>query len=362
MTGAAPRPRFSNFDWLRLVAASAVIFSHSFPIAEDSEVNEPFVRYLDAPILGLFGVAMFFAMSGFLIAQSAGFNPSWRAFLLNRALRIYPALLVVLVLTAFVVAPFFHARGAMGFLTSTIPFRYVAKGLLLLDGLLLSGLQFYPGDYGWVVNGSMWTILYEIACYVAIALLMMLGIMRLWAVLAIGLGTVLVVPLLMSPWVGLAEARIVLLVVPAFFAGAAIHFLLRGRPAYPAWPIALCAMLAVVGFRIGLPLETFGLWGAYPLIWIATHPRWQLPGLDRFGDISYGMYLYGWPVQQVWRVLLGEGATWQAVFMLSLPTAALFGYASWHLIERRALAFKARARRPDGITAPPVRWRRWRAG
>ncbi|MEH7912070.1 hypothetical protein V7798_33650 [Rhizobium laguerreae] len=79
---------------------------------------------------------------------------------------------------------------------------------------------------------------------------------------------------------------------------------------------------------------------SYPLVYIATSPIIRLPTLERLGDVSYGTYLYGWPAEQVVNHALGPSSTWWAVFALSLPTAWLLGWLSWHLLEKRALRLK----------------------
>lgn len=97
------------------------------------------------------------------------------------------------------------------------------------------------------------------------------------------------------------------------------------------------------GAYVGELRTLFPLFAAYPLLCLAAARRWQPPSLARFGDVSYGMYLYGWPVQQVVRASLGEGARWAAVFAWSAPIALLLGFASWHLVEKRALRLKERS-------------------
>jgi peptidoglycan/LPS O-acetylase OafA/YrhL len=79
---------------------------------------------------------------------------------------------------------------------------------------------------------------------------------------------------------------------------------------------------------------------AYPLVYIATSPTIRLPTLDRLGDVSYGTYLYGWPMEQVMNHALGQYSTPWTVLALSLPASLLLGWLSWHLLEKRALRLK----------------------
>ena len=107
-------------------------------------------------------------------------------------------------------------------------------------------------------------------------------------------------------------------------------------------PVAVVVLVAAVATNHAYDL--FPIYGAYPLLMLATARRFCLPDLKRFGDVSYGMYLYGWPVQQTFVALAGGvGAiSWHALFAVSTLAAGVMGYASWHLLEKRALQWKSR--------------------
>ena len=94
------------------------------------------------------------------------------------------------------------------------------------------------------------------------------------------------------------------------------------------------------GVYVGKVLQFFPLFAAYPLIRLATAQHFRLPSLRKFGDVSYGMYLYGWPIEQISRAVLGEATSWWAIFAIALPVSAALGFVSWHLLEKRALQFK----------------------
>jgi len=92
-------------------------------------------------------------------------------------------------------------------------------------------------------------------------------------------------------------------------------------------------------------LVLFPLFGCYLALWLALTPRLPVIPAARFGDLSYGIYIYGWPVEQGTVWLLGGRAAWWQVFLLALPAAAAIAFLSWHLVERPALRLKPRARR-----------------
>jgi peptidoglycan/LPS O-acetylase OafA/YrhL len=105
----------------------------------------------------------------------------------------------------------------------------------------------------------------------------------------------------------------------------------------------------------------FPLFGCYLALWLALTPRLPVIPAARYGDLSYGIYIYGWPVEQgvVW--LFGGRAEWWQVFLLALPAAATLAFLSWHLVERPALRLKpgvrrssAALRRDAGVEVSPA--------
>jgi peptidoglycan/LPS O-acetylase OafA/YrhL len=334
------RNEWPLFDYIRLVAASSVILSHAFLIAEGTEQNEPFVRLLGAHNnLGLYGVFVFFVISGFLVTNSAEKTPSTMRFLWHRVMRIYPALIVCLLLTGIVLGAMFSNLALEEYFRLLYPWKYAAKGTLYLEAWSIPTVSFYAeGDWiGEGVNGSLWTIRYEVACYLLLAVLLSVRRLRLWEVLSIFL---VVQTLLLSGWGKGWPDPIpdAILVLPSFFAGSLVAIASRGHR-LPRWPLLPCGALLLIAISTGKVMEFFPLFGGYPLLWFAILPAPRAPRLRKVGDISYGMYLYGWPIEQMYKALMGP-AEWWEIFFPSILTAALCGYASWHLIERRALKAK----------------------
>jgi len=106
------------------------------------------------------------------------------------------------------------------------------------------------------------------------------------------------------------------------------------------------ALLALVGLILSVPLGRFillfPLCGCYLALWLALNRRLPFIPAGRFGDLSYGLYIYGWPAEQAAIWALGGHAAWWQVFMLALPLAATLAFLSWHLVERPALRLKPR--------------------
>jgi peptidoglycan/LPS O-acetylase OafA/YrhL len=354
----SPRPdpqranRHNNFDALRLLAAASVVFSHSFLIAEGTQDHEWLIRLTgNQSILGLVGVFVFFAISGFLVTQSfEQTGDSWR-FLAKRALRIFPGLFVATLLSAFALAPLVTTLQPGAFFSNPGPWEYVL-GNTLLDQTVheLPGVMFVNNPVGLEINGSLWTLRLEFMMYLMVLLM---GVLRLLTVraafllLAFGIACLQFNMLdelekwgwffqLLSGWGWLV----------AFFAAGMALYKLRHTRIFDG----RIALLALVGLVLSVPIQMFivlfPLFGCYLALWLALSPRLPVIPAARFGDLSYGIYIYGWPAEQGVMWLLGGRAAWWQVFLLALPTAAVLAFLSWHLVEHPALRLKPGRRRP----------------
>jgi len=129
-----------------------------------------------------------------------------------------------------------------------------------------------------------------------------------------------------------------------FFAAGMVLYKLRHTRIFDG----RIALLALAGLILSVPLRQFlplfPLFGCYLAIWLALTQHLPVIPAARFGDLSYGIYIYGWPVEEGAAWLLGGRIVWWQVFLLALPTAAVLAFLSWHLVEGPALRFKPRAR------------------
>jgi peptidoglycan/LPS O-acetylase OafA/YrhL len=349
--------RRNNFDALRLAAAAAVVFSHSFLIAEGSQDHEWLIRLTgNQSILGLVGVFVFFAISGFLVTQSfEETGDAWR-FLAKRALRIFPGLLVATLLSAFALAPLVTTLRPVAFLTRPEPYEYVV-GNTLLDQTVheLPGVMFVNNPVGLEINGSLWTLRLEFAMYLMVLALGALRLLTLPAallLLAFGLACLHFGMLdALEPWGWFFKLLSDWGWLVAFFAAGMVLYKLRHTRIFDG----RIALLALAGLVLSVPLHQFVLlfpvFGCYLALWLALTPRLPVLPAARFGDLSYGIYIYGWPVEQAAIWLFGGRAAWWQVFLLALPAAAALAFLSWHLVERPALRLKPGARRSPA--SPP---------
>jgi peptidoglycan/LPS O-acetylase OafA/YrhL len=333
--------RRNNFDALRLLAAISVIFSHSFLIAEGTQKHEWLIRLTgNQSIFGLTGVFVFFAISGFLVTQSFEETGDPLRFLVKRALRIFPGLFVAALLSAFVLAPFVTTLEPGAYFSRPEPYRYVI-GNTLLDPTVheMPGVMFVNNPVGLEINGSMWTLRIEFMMYVMV---LGLGVTRLLTLpmavvlLALGIACLHFDTLdFLGSWGWLL----------GFFAAGMVLYKLRATRIFDG----RVALVALAGLVFSVPLRgfipMFPLFGCYLALWLALTPRLPVVPAARFGDLSYGLYIYGWPVEAAVIWFLGGRAPWWQVFAIALPATAAIAFLSWHLIERPALRLKPGARR-----------------
>jgi peptidoglycan/LPS O-acetylase OafA/YrhL len=332
--------RANNFDATRLLAALSVVFSHSFLIAEGSEANEPFALITgNQCILGLVGVFVFFIISGYLVTGSFCRRAALGHFGLRRTLRIYPALVVNVLVCAVLLGPVVSTLPLGAYLTGPELPDFCRKVLTLDPGPLhLPGVLFADNSVGLLINGSLWTLRYEAMMYLMIMLLGAAQLLRLPVAVALTLLGIAAVGFerTLTPFGDLGEWAWFL----GFFAsGMAICFL--GERIVFSGRYALLALAALVLFAwLGRFIMLFPLAGAYLVIWFA---RRYDPWLDysRYaGDLSYGLYIYGWPSEQLVMWLSGGRAAWWQVFLGSLAIALPAAWLSWHGIEKWALRWR----------------------
>lgn len=342
-------PRRNSLNALRLVLATLVIVSHSWPIGGFGE--DPGVSDLS---LGEWAVAGFFAISGYLIAMSRVRATSFWDYLWRRFLRIYPAFLVVLVVVAFVFAPLsvVIAGGEWSFLAG---FDYVLHNL----GLRVTQMGI-PGTladvpYAGAWNGSLWTLWYEFVCYLALGVLVSFVPRRRLGIVMIGALIVCATAVAVFTAIGVPSLALLNAVtLGGYFSAGAVLYCYRGHVPL-RWDLALLSaalivvMAATSTFRLGAGPPV-----AYLMMWLSV----VLP-LARVGaknDISYGMYIYAFPVQQMLAMLLVGLALPVGVFIVIAVAATVpFAAASWFLIERPAMRFKSLfRRRRSEPTVPPA--------
>ena len=330
---------YNNFDFLRFVAASLVLFSHSFPLVYGNEEREPLRVFSGADLsFGRIAVIVFFIVSGFLISASWEKRREFPAFMLARVLRIFPGLAALLLLTVLGCALLTSASMQDYFFSAL---TYFFKNLFLYKPQYSLPGVFAENPFGSAVNGSLWTLSLEFTCYLMIGALGVAGIFKrpaAWAAWAAALA-LSSIPEVPSHYLqSLAPLAV-------WFSSGMLVYLYRESAlvACPWWmPAAIIA--AALYFHIDPAFVSPLI--ACLLIRLA-YCKSSFSNFGKYGDFSYGMYIYAFPIQQSvvllmmkWPLLPRE---WWLCFALSLPLTLMCAALSWHLVEINFLRLKRKA-------------------
>jgi len=336
----------NNFDALRLVAATTVIFSHAFLLSEGSEAHEPLHWLTGEIILGLVGVFIFFVISGYLVTQSFENTGSAGRFAAKRLLRIWPGLALCILLCTLALGPAVSALPPSRYLASAQTWDFLWQNLVLnVEHNALPGVRFTGDDSGTIVNGPLWSLPCEAMMY---AMVLALGVLRLLrlpvllALFALGLARIGFDPAVNAYAGGTVLLRFAADTswLLAFFVAGMILYKLRRFPIFDG-RLALLALAGLVASAaLGELVLLFPLFGGYLVLYLALAAPLPAIPAARFGDLSYGLYIYGWPVEQTLLYATGGALAWWQLFPLALAIAAAIAFLSWHVVEKRALRLK----------------------
>jgi len=335
----------NNFDSLRLCFAVLVIFSHCFPLCRGTNATEPLFLLTNGQItFGNISVWAFFVISGFLITQSWQRSPNPAKYLKRRIGRIYPGFAVAATLMALFVVPIAAESGTY-FPVTLKSFLFNTLRLQIFDYPSVFIHNPAPG----VLNGSLWSISFEFWCYIGLMILGLTGLLRRRFVvlilffLVIGLHLYLVI-------VGWNPGGAILgqifgyppfwtVVLPFYLAGTLFQ-IYGGRQLLKLPFIVLAAVLLIAsGFIPNGLIVTMPTCGAYLLMALAYLPLLHPLHLGRFGDFSYGTYLYAFPIQQLLiqhAIKRGSISPW-LLFAEAAPLTLIIAALSWFLVERHFL-------------------------
>ncbi len=327
------------FDLIRLVAALAVFVSHSFPI---NGFHEPMILW-GYTTLGSLGVSVFFGLSGYLVMQSWDRRPCIKAFLFKRIKRIFPGLIAVVCILAFVYGPAVSALKFGEYFSHSQLYIFLRMAILMGNDRLPDTLHNNP--FPDAVDSSLWTLKYEFLMYIILAVL--------------ASQTKKLTYIVESIWVVFGALNILLWVFPGLFKLPASLLALQdplkftigfGGTFFTGVVIAKyrsflqndmrLVLIALICFSIACFFKFGGAvaWLIIPYCVILSGEK-SYAFLLKFNpknDISYGMYIYAFPLQQLAVYLLGADKSYTSFLINSfaaLLATILFAFLSWKLIE-----------------------------
>lgn len=335
--------RDNNFNLIRMIAATGVLLSHAFPIAVGTGTRQP-MEAATGYTLGWICVAVFFAISGFLITRSFDRTTHIESWLSARVARLFPALIVVTVLTAYLYGPVFTTLGLADYFRQAGTWTYVPRNVTLAK--LQFGLPgvFATNPYPDAINGSLWTLFHEVTCYFGVLLAGLAGVLRSRRLFGV-LVALYFAAFIASGLPPLAEAvpeRVAALRLLSFpFVVGMVFYVWRDRIAL-SW-LAAAVLGGLAWLTRGTPAyePLFLVFIAYATFVLAYRPGGLLHRYNRLGDYSYGMYVYAFPVQQAAVALAGPMSPLENIAW-ALPVTLLLAVASWYLVENPMLGRRHR--------------------
>ncbi|MDI3320084.1 acyltransferase family protein [Pinibacter soli] len=326
----------NNFDAIRHLAALIVIYVHCTLFVGP-------VGYA-----GAFGVPVFFFLSGLLVSQSFEASGTVKNFIWRRLLRIYPAAVVVILICALVMGPIITSLTPGDYFKSPVFFKYISSVFLVQIHFDLPGV-FETSPIERSVNACLWTLPLEIKMYV---------FSLMWGLLKFrNKNAVLIAITLFLIFIGTACPQ-----QAEFFFRTQIHFTnFKIFPYVSAVPMYLLGMLSYsyrgkivvrpywffIGLLLFLPFVGLPFFGYVVHICIAAttlgftvlNIKW-LKKITPNSDFSYGLYIYGYPVEQLLANYAYPHIKGASLFLLIVLITFVLAFLSWNLIEKRALQFK----------------------
>lgn len=327
----------NNFNLIRLLAALCVLVSHAYPISLGAQEKEPLLETFGFTLGGL-GVITFFSISGYFISASYSRSTSVIDFVLARVLRIFPGLIVVLLLAALLVGPIFTTLSQQDYWSNPVVYQYIWHGIGLKNVLYqLPGVfegNPYPG-----INGSIWTLYYEVLLYCVVLVLGSVALLKtrrmVWVLVAYA---VIYTAFKLMP----AEAVSSMPKTQAFFIWSVpfmVGVMLQCYRQHLRISLgAVLSLLVASAMTHGTSwfLECFMVAWSMLVFYVGGYRNRLLLQYNRLGDYSYGFYIYAFLIQEIIAHCWIGSRPWQSI-LAATPLAFLMGVLSWYFVEKPAM-------------------------
>lgn len=329
-------PKVNNFNIIRFFAAFMVIYGHMSSI----------MGYAAFPVfsqrVSTIAVKIFFIVSGYLITKSYLSDSHFGRYMIRRTFRIFPALIVLVLLTVFVVGPALTTLPLSEYFSNLNTWRYF-KNLAFSPVYALPGV-FTDATYPNAVNGSLWTLPVEFAMYLVLPIFVILfkklGSIK-WGmgVMAVVTLTLSILQIMLFPTASFVvwgnDLLQTLPLLPYFFIGSVFSFSemrkylnLQAAIALVILASFVLADAAVMEIVVAIVLPYFVL--SLALCEKPIFSKWFAKS-----DFSYGLYLYGFVVQQVvYSFLRPYNISVLPMALICFGATLVFAITSWYFVEK----------------------------
>ncbi len=323
----------NNLDLIRLLAAISVIVYHSFPLNPQWGLTDPIKYAFGYMTTGGLAVKVFFFISGLLVTNSLLSRKSTFHFIISRAFRIFPGLAFVLILTSLIIGPIFTTIPVIDYLKSGQPFAYVFKNLSLQTQYFLPGV-FDGNKYG--VNGSLWTIHYEVLAYAVLLGVYLIGVGKNQWLSSLVCLCIIIEPI--SPLKGVlfasSDNNAIYLLAPCFALGSLLAI---NKDLYKSNIIIPVVIFTSQFLFNNEAASSLLMCVSVCLALLHTSSLEIVKKIRVRQDISYGVYLWGFPVQQIISQSFHFG--FFVNVLLSILLTVAISLVSWVAIEKPAINF-----------------------
>jgi len=324
----------NNLDIFRLLAASLVIYGHSNAIVTSGHVDDFVYRLIGYDYSGGLSVKLFFFLSGLVVTNSLIKNNSLSHFVISRVFRIFPALIVTIVISAIIIGPVLSSISGINYFMDNRFIKYIYDNIILNTNYNLPGL--FSSNHSSTVNGSIWSIPYEVYCYLMLGCLYVFGVMAERKI-----STVIIFFIILDCATGnrylfnwIPSSNHDLKFLPLCFSFGVLlsiwqdHIKINSKLVISSWVFYL------VYFNNEVRESVFYVCFFMSVVYLSSTKLLLKAKIKN--DFSYGIYLWGWPTQQIIISILPKISSIELTLM-SVPICATLGLISWLMIEKPSI-------------------------
>lgn len=337
--------RNNNFDLIRVLAALLVLLSHAYPLTGNQEIFKNIIGYANG---GSLAVSVFFSISGFLVTRSL-LRSDISSFFKARVLRIFPALFFVILFDALIIGPVFTKYPLNEYFHGWAFYAHLKTFFLFSFNTSLPGV-FEDLPYPIWVNGSLWSLPYEFFLYLIIPIFGIFGILSKRLNVILLLAAVAGYFLIKNEYFGLSYANqgdqffgalypYLFFEYSAFFLIGSSLWIYREKVPLHFAGVLILLILACGGFKYEIGFIPYLLLIPYATIYFAIRFV-KIVDFEKVGDLSYGIYLYAFPIQQSIVSIYSGDITVLKLNIITIPVTIFLAYFSYNLVEKKFLKYK----------------------